>query len=102
MLCHELTHWTGAKHRLNRDLSGRFGSQSYAAEELVAELGSAFLPASLGVASEPPPNHAAYIANWLPLVRSDPRALFTAASHASRAVDWLLATSEYAATQNKP
>lgn len=63
-LCHELTHWTGAKHRLNRDLSRRFGTQSYAAEELVAELGSAFLPASLGLTSEPPSNHAAYIANW--------------------------------------
>jgi len=97
-LCHELTHWTGAKHRLDRDLSGRFGSQSYAAEELVAELGSAFLPASLGLGSEPPPNHAAYIANWLPLLQADPRALFSAASLASRAVDWLLATAGCSAT----
>ena len=88
-LSHELIHWTGAKHRLNRDLSGPFGSASYAAEELVAELGAAFVLASLGLASEPPPHHAAYIISWLPLVKSDPRALFTAAAHASRAADRL-------------
>jgi antirestriction protein ArdC len=88
-LSHELIHWTGAKHRLDRDLTGRFGSASYAAEELVAELGAAFVLASLGLVSEPPPQHAAYIISWLPLVKSDPRALFTAAAHASRAADWL-------------
>ena len=88
-LSHELIHWTGAKHRLARDLSGRFGSVSYAAEELVAELGAAFVLAGLGLASEPPTQHAAYIINWLPLVKSDPRVLFVTATHASRAADWL-------------
>jgi antirestriction protein ArdC len=88
-LSHELIHWTGARHRLDRDLSGRFGSASYAAEELVAELGAAFVLAGLGLVSEPPPQHAAYIISWLPLVKFDPRALFTAAAHASRAADWL-------------
>lgn len=62
---HELTHWTGAKHRLNRDFTGRFGSSAYAREELVAEMGSAFLCASLGIV--PTVRHADYIANWLEL-----------------------------------
>lgn len=101
-LCHELTHWTGVQNRLNRDLSGRFGCKSYAAEELVAELGSAFLSASLGLASEQPLNHAAYIANWLPLIQSDPRALFSAASHATRAVDWLLSITGHSCPSLEP
>jgi len=62
---HELTHWSGAKHRLNRDFTGRFGSTAYAREELVAEIGSAFLCASLGIV--PTVRHADYIANWLAL-----------------------------------
>jgi antirestriction protein ArdC len=90
-LAHELVHWTGAAHRLARDLSGRFGKRAYAAEELVAELGSAFVLASLGLAAAPHPNHAAYIASWLPLVQDDPRAIFVAASQASQAADWLSA-----------
>ena len=62
---HELTHWSGAKHRLNRDFTGRFGSTAYAREELVAEMGSAFLCASLGIV--PTVRHADYISNWLEL-----------------------------------
>jgi antirestriction protein ArdC len=70
-------------------LSARFKSASYAAEELIAELGSAFLCAQLGLASEPHPQHAAYIASWLRLMREDNRAIFTAAAKASEAVDFL-------------
>ena len=88
---HELTHWSGAKHRLDRDLTGRFRTQAYAAEELVAELGSAFLCAELGLEAEPHPTHASYLASWLTLLRSDPKAIFTAASAASRAAGYLTA-----------
>ncbi|WP_336488392.1 zincin-like metallopeptidase domain-containing protein [Methylobacterium nigriterrae] len=90
-LAHELVHWTGARHRLARDLTDCFGSQAYAAEELVAELGAAFVLADLGVARAPHPDHAAYCAAWASLLCSEPRALATAASEASRAVDYLAA-----------
>lgn len=88
-LLHELTHWSGAEHRLDRDLSGRFGSDSYAMEELVAELGAAFLCAELGITVAPRPDHAAYLANWLKVLKADKKAVFTAASAASRAADYL-------------
>lgn len=88
-LAHELVHWTGAPTRLARDLTGRFKSSSYAAEELVAELGTAFLMGQFGMASEPHPQHAAYISHWLPLLKADSRAIFTAASAASKAADYL-------------
>ena len=88
-LMHELTHWSGAKHRLARDLSGRFGTDAYAMEELIAELGAAFLCADLGLAPTPRPDHAAYIACWLKVLRADKKAVFTAASQASRAADYL-------------
>ncbi len=88
-LCHELTHWSGAPHRLDRDLSGRFGTESYAMEELVAELGSAFLCADLGISPAPRADHAAYLAGWLNIAKEDPRALFTVASKASQAVAFL-------------
>ena len=89
---HELTHWSGAKHRLNRDFSGRFGSAAYAFEELVAEMGSAFLCASLGIV--PTVRHADYIGNWLTILKSDCRAIVSAASHASKASDFLLAFTD--------
>lgn len=88
-LAHELVHWTGAKSRLDRDLTGRFKTASYAAEELVAELGAAFTLATLGLPSEPHSQHASYIASWLTLLRSDSRAIFTAAAKASQAADYL-------------
>lgn len=87
---HELTHWTGAKHRLNRDFSGRFGSQAYAFEELVAELGAAFLNAEQGFAGSMIPDHAQYIDSWLKLLKSDKRAIFTAASQASKAHSFIM------------
>lgn len=96
-LCHELTHWSGAKARLDRDMSGRFGSEGYAMEELVAELGAAFLCSELDITPEPRPDHAAYIATWLKVLKDDKRAVFTAASKASQAADWLLALNASAA-----
>jgi antirestriction protein ArdC len=89
-LGHELCHWTGAKHRLDRNFGGhRFGSNAYAQEELVAELGSAFLCADLEIALEPREENAAYLANWLEVLQKDSRAIFTAAAHAQRAADFI-------------
>jgi antirestriction protein ArdC len=88
-VAHELGHWTGAKHRLNRDLTGRFGNDAYAAEELVGELTSAFICAALGITCEPRADHAQYIAHWLKLLKSDNRAIFAAAAKASQAAEYL-------------
>jgi antirestriction protein ArdC len=93
---HELAHWTGAKPRLDRDLNDRFGTKAYAAEELVAELTAAFLCARLGIMGEL--RHADYIASWIDLLKDDDRAIFTAASRAGQAADFLRAFSE---TQQK-
>lgn len=90
-LCHELVHWSGSKSRLERDLSTRFGGEAYAMEELVAELGAAFLCSELGITSEPRVDHASYIRNWLAVLKNDKKAIFTAASKASQAADWLIA-----------
>ena len=86
---HELGHWTGAKHRLARDHSGRFGSHPYAREELVAEMSSAFVCAALGIT--PTVRHADYLGNWLDVLKEDNRAIFRAASQASKAADFILA-----------
>ena len=86
---HELGHWTGHPSRLARDLSGCFGTSSYAREELTAELASAYLCASLGIV--PTVRHADYIGNWLAVLRADNRAIFRAASQASKAADYLIA-----------
>jgi antirestriction protein ArdC len=84
------THWTRHPSRLHRDFGGkRFGDAGYAVEELVAEIGAAFLCADLGITPETREDHAAYIATWLKVLREDKRAIFTAASHAQRAVDHL-------------
>ncbi len=90
VLAHECIHWTGAEQRLNRDLSGRFGSDSYAMEELVAELGSAFIGGSLGIGVEPRPDHAAYISSWLRILARDSRAILTAAANAELAANYLI------------
>jgi antirestriction protein ArdC len=87
---HELGHWTGHPLRLNRDLSGRFGCTLYAREELVAEMASAFLCASLGIT--PTVRHADYLGSWLDVLREDNRAIFRAASLATKAADYLLAS----------
>jgi antirestriction protein ArdC len=89
-LAHELTHWTRHASRLNRDVGKkRFGDEGYAFEELVAELGSAFLCADLRITPEIREDHASYIHEWLKVLKEDKRAVFTAASHASKAVDFL-------------
>jgi antirestriction protein ArdC len=84
---HELTHWTGHRSRLDRDLKKRFDSRAYAAEELVAEVGAAFLSAEIGFDGDV--RNAGYIANWIDLLKSDKRAFFTACSKASQAADYL-------------
>lgn len=89
VLFHELTHWTGAPARLDRTFGQRFGDQAYAAEELVAELGAAFMAAELHVTPAPRADHAQYLAHWLKLLKSDKRAIFTAAAKASEAVRYL-------------
>jgi antirestriction protein ArdC len=89
-LAHEHTHWTAKSDRCDRQLGKRFGDNAYAAEELVAELGAAFVCASLGLSTEPREDHAAYIASWLKVLKADSRAIFTAASKAQQACDWLI------------
>ncbi|MBZ0149393.1 MAG: ssDNA-binding domain-containing protein [Pseudorhodoplanes sp.] len=89
-LAHELTHWTRHKSRLDRDFGrARFGDEGYAMEELVAELGSAFVCADLDLTPALHAENAAYIDNWLSVLKGDKRAIFTAASHAQRAADFL-------------
>jgi antirestriction protein ArdC len=89
-LAHEMTHWTRHPSRLDRDFGRkRFGDEGYAMEDLVAELGSAFLSADLELTPEIRDDHAAYIASWLKVLKEDRRAVFTAASHAQRAADYL-------------
>lgn len=89
-LAHECTHWTRHPTRLDRDLGRkRWGDEGYATEELVAELGAAFLAADLEITPEVREDHAAYIASWLKVLSSDKRAIFCAAAHAQRAVDFL-------------
>lgn len=91
-LAHELTHWTRHPKRLARDFGRKsWGDEGYAMEELVAELGAAFLSADLDLTPEPRPDHAAYIASWLKVLKNDKRAIFSAAAHAQRAADFLTA-----------
>jgi antirestriction protein ArdC len=89
VLLHECGHASGAKYRLDRDLSGRFGSAAYAMEECTVELLSAMICSDLNLSVEPRPDHARYIASWLEVLRSDKRAIFTAASKAQEITDWM-------------
>jgi antirestriction protein ArdC len=91
VVLHELTHWTGHPSRLDRDFSGRFGTEAYAFEELVAELGAAFSCADLGLIPVTMDNHASYIDSWLKVLKNDKKAIFTAASQASKSHSWLMA-----------
>lgn len=86
-LAHELTHATGHKTRLDRQFGKRFGDSAYAAEELVAELGSAFVCARLGMPAGF--RSSSYIESWLRVLKADSKAIFTAASHATKAADWI-------------
>lgn len=89
-LAHETTHWTRHPSRLERDFGRkRFGDEGYAMEELVAELGSAFLAADLELTPEVREDHAAYIGSWLKVLKQDKRAIFSAAAHAQKAADHL-------------
>jgi len=89
-LGHEMVHWTKAPSRLDRDFGRKqWGDEGYAKEELVAELGAAFLCADLGITPEVRDDHAAYLANWLEILKADNRAIFTAAAQAQRAADHL-------------
>lgn len=96
---HELTHWAGHASRLGRDQTGAFGSVAYGKEELIAEMGGAFVCAALGIT--PTVRHADYIGSWLEIIREDSRAILRAASAASKAADYLLASRpESAAAAN--
>jgi antirestriction protein ArdC len=93
-LVHELVHWSGARHRLDRQMGKRFGDDAYAAEELVAEIGAAFLCADLQITQNLRPDHAQYLANWLKLLKDDSRAIFFAAARANEAVKYLAARED--------
>ena len=99
--CHELAHATKAKHRLDRSFgASSFGNEAYAREECVAELTAALVGQRMGFCADHFENHAAYIESWLKVLRGDKRFLFTAAAHAQRAMDFLVAASE-AGTKQK-
>ena len=87
---HETGHWTSAASRCNRELGKRFGDNAYSVEELIAELTAAFVCAHLGLSSEPRPDHAQYIQSWLKVLKGDKRAIFTAASKAQQAADFIV------------
>jgi antirestriction protein ArdC len=89
VLTHELTHWSGASTRLGRDMGKRFGDAAYAAEELVAEIASAFLCSELGITQDTRADHAQYLAHWIEMMQGDSRAIFAAAAKASEAVAYL-------------
>jgi antirestriction protein ArdC len=89
-LAHESIHWTRHADRLDRSFGRKqFGDAGYAREELVAELGAAFLCADLGLELEDRDDHVAYIESWLKVLKDDKRAIFAAAAHAQRAADFL-------------
>ncbi|SMD15109.1 zincin-like metallopeptidase domain-containing protein [Rhizobium sp. RU36D] len=101
-LAHESVHWTKHKDRLDRDLGRkRWGDEGYAAEELVAELGAAFLCADISITPEVMEDHAAYIDSWLKVLKGDKRAIFSAAAHAQRAADFLHGLSAVASTKSE-
>ena len=93
-LLHELTHWTGSDKRMKRDMSGGMGSESYAKEELVAEIGSAFLSSSLNIEKTVREDHAQYLNNWISVIQNDEKAMITAFSQAQKAVDFLYKLQE--------
>lgn len=93
VLAHETTHWTSHESRCDRQLGKRFGDEAYAMEELIAELGSAYTMATLELELTPRADHAAYIESWLRVLKSDKKAIFTAASQAQKAADWLVKRS---------
>jgi antirestriction protein ArdC len=99
---HELAHFSGASHRLNRQFGERFGDKAYSFEELVAELSAAFMCADLQITNTPRADHAQYISNWLAVLKGDTKAIFSAASLATRAVDYLHGLQPGAKAANEP
>lgn len=91
---HETGHWTGAKSRCDREFGKRFGDNAYAMEELVAELTAAFTLANLGLSSTPREDHQNYLASWLRVLKADSKAIFTAASKAQAATDYIVASRQ--------
>jgi antirestriction protein ArdC len=98
-VAHELTHWTGAEKRHNRAIKNLFGTEAYALEELVAEMGAAMILAATGRAAEPRADHANYLANWLTVVKEHPNAIFTAAAAAQKAANLVLETADAAVVE---
>ena len=96
VLLHEIGHASGSAKRLNRDLTGRFGSESYAMEEIIAEWISGLMCAELGITAQPRPDHAHYIANWLSILKGDKSAAMAAAAKASEAAHYLVALASSA------
>ena len=96
---HELTHWTGHESRLNRQFGKRFGDNAYAFEELVAELGAAFVVGHVGFVDAIIENHAAYLENWLTVLKNDKTAIFTASKQASLAYDFIVARAGQAGAE---
>jgi antirestriction protein ArdC len=94
---HETGHWTSREGRCDRELGKRFGDSAYSVEELIAELTAAFVCAHLGLSSEPRPDHAQYIASWLRVLKADKRSIFTAASKAQQAADFMVRCAGQAA-----
>lgn len=88
-LLHEMTHWTGHTSRINRQIKNKFGDHAYAEEELIAELGAAFLGAEFGIAGSKVADHANYIGNWLKILKDNKQFIISAASEASKAVDYM-------------
>lgn len=101
-MLHECAHATGAKHRLDRNFQDRFERDWLPIEEACAELTASFVLADLGIAHHPRPDHAAYVASWLKALKSDPRAIFTAASKAQAAADWMWARQPHIAARMLP
>lgn len=91
---HELTHWTGNEGRLNREFGRRFGDDAYAFEELVAELGAAFTVGQLGMVDATIEAHADYVQSWINVLKHDKRAIFTAASLAAKASDFIFSIAQ--------
>lgn len=99
---HEWVHWSGGKNRLARDFGKRFGDSTYAFEELITELGAAYLCVHLGVTPVARPDHAQYLAHWLAVMKADKRAIFAAAAQADKAARYLLAFRDHAPVPPRP
>jgi len=99
---HELTHWTGHESRLNRQFGKRFGDSAYAFEELVAELGAAFIVGHVGIVDSTIELHASYVENWLTVLKNDKTAIFTASKQASLAYDFILGKAGNTAAEARP